>query len=58
MHDNAYWVLHVNSRGAVEHMHAVELRVETKTMSTSTRCKVGRPATWAGCELGLKRNIL
>ena len=49
MHDNSNDVLHVTSRGAVEHRnscnsHAAELRGETKTMSTSTRCKVGRPA--------------
>ena len=48
LHVNSFGV-HVNSRGAVGHRnsfnsHAAELREETKTMSTSTRCKVGRPA--------------
>ena len=44
MLDNSFGV-HVNSLGAVGHRNscAAELRGETKTVSTSTRCKVGRP---------------
>ena len=47
-HDNPFGV-HVNSRGAVGHRnscnsHAADLRGEMKAFSTSTRCKVGRPA--------------
>ena len=49
MHDNSFGVLHVNSGGAARHRnscnsHSAELREETKTMSMSTRCKVGCPA--------------
>ena len=48
MHDNSFG-MHVNSRGAMQHRnscnsHAAELRGGTKSLSTSTRCKVGRPA--------------
>ena len=48
MHDNSSGV-HVGSCGAVGHRnscnsHAADLRVEMKTLSTSTRCGVRRPA--------------
>ena len=48
IHDDSFGV-HVNSRGVVGHKnscnsHAAEFREETKALSTSTRCKVGRRA--------------
>ena len=46
MHVDSFGDVHVNSRGAMEHrnscnLHASELREGMKSLSMSTRCKVG-----------------